>query len=45
MVDHNYIDSSENKKAIINPVNDDDKSFQYTATVALNQKEIEKRRK
>ena len=34
-----YIDSPDqikNKKATINPKNEDDKSFQFTATVALN---------
>ena len=34
-----FIDSPEwlkNKKAIINPKNNDDKCFQYTLTVALN---------
>ena len=32
----------KNKKATINPINDDDKCFQYVATVALNHKELEK---
>ena len=38
-----YIDSAEwlkNKKAIINPKNNDDKCFQYTLTVVLNYKQI-----
>ena len=38
-----YMDSSDwikNRKATINPKNEDDKHFQYTATVALNYKEI-----
>ena len=38
-----YIDSPnwiKNKKARINVINDDDKCFQYVATVALNNKEI-----
>ena len=30
----------KNKKATINPINDDDKCFQYAATVTLNHKEI-----
>ena len=30
----------KNKKARINVINDDDKCFQYVATVALNNKEI-----
>ena len=37
--DGSYIDSpkwSRNKKATINPRNDDEKCFQYTLTVALN---------
>ena len=36
-----YIDSTDlikNKKAIIYPINDDNKCFQYAATVASNQK-------
>ena len=40
-----YIDSPnciENKKELINPVNDYDKRFQYAATVALNHEEIGK---
>ena len=32
----------KNKKAGTNPVNDDDKCFQYTATVVLNREVIEK---
>ena len=42
-----YIDSPDwikNKKAAINPVNDDDKYFQYAAIVALNHKEIVRNR-
>ena len=36
----------KNKKATINPINyDHDKSFQYTATVTLNQEEIGKKLK
>ena len=38
-----YIDSPgwlENKKATINPKNDDDNCFQYVLTVALNHKQI-----
>ena len=34
-----YVDSPDwmkNKKATINPINDDDKCFQYVATVTLN---------
>ena len=37
------MDSSDwikNRKATINPKNEDDKHFQYTATVTLNYKEI-----
>ena len=40
-----YIDSSKwlkNKRATINPKNNDDKSFQYALTVALNHKQIKK---
>ena len=40
-----YIDSSdlmENKNATLNSINDDDKRFQYAATVALNQEVIGK---
>ena len=40
-----YIDSPEwlkNKKAAINPKNDDDNCFQYALTVALNHQNIEK---
>ena len=39
-----YIDFPNwiNKKATINPFNDDDKCFQYAATVALNDEKIEK---
>ena len=32
----------KNRKAAINRINDDDKCFQYGATVALNHEEIEK---
>ena len=38
-----YIDSPKwlkNKKAIINPKDNDDKCFQYTLTVALNHEQI-----
>ena len=38
-----YIDSSKwlkNKKATINPKNNDDKCFQYAITVALNYEQI-----
>ena len=41
-----YIDSPkwiENKKATINPKNNDDKCFQYALTVALNHEQIKKR--
>ena len=40
-----YIDSSEwlkNKKATINPKNNDDKCFQYALTVAVNHAQIKK---
>ena len=40
-----YIDSPnwiKNKIATINPKNEDDKYFQYTTTVALNQEEIKR---
>ena len=40
-----YIDSPEwikNKKATINPKNDDDKYFQYALTIALNYQNIKK---
>ena len=40
-----YIHSPEwlkNKKATINPKNNDDKCFQYALTVALNYKQIKK---
>ena len=40
-----YIDTSkwlENKKATINPKNNDDKCFQYAITVALNHEQIKK---
>ena len=40
-----YIDSPEwlkNKKATINPENNDDNCFQYALTVALNHQNIEK---
>ena len=40
-----YIDSPEwikNKKATINPKNDDDKCFQYALTIALNYQNIKK---
>ena len=39
-----YIDSPDQieiKKPTINPKNEDDKCFQYVATVALNYEEIE----
>ena len=41
-----YIDSAKwlkNKKATINPKNNDDKYFQYAATVALNHQIIKKK--
>ena len=41
-----YIDSPKwlkNKKATINPKNNDDKCFQYALTVALNHEQIKKR--
>ena len=40
-----YIDSPgkiKNKKPTKNPINDDDKCFHYTATVAINYEEIGK---
>ena len=40
-----YIDSAKwlkNKKATINPKNNDDKCFQYAATVVLNHEQIKK---
>ena len=40
-----YIDSPKwlkNKKAIINPKNNDDKCFQYALTVVLNHEQIKK---
>ena len=40
-----YIDSPswiKTKKATINPINDDEKCFKYTATVISNNKEIGK---
>ena len=40
-----YIDSPEwlkNKKTTINPKSNDDKSFQYALTVALNYEKIKK---
>ena len=40
-----YIDSSKwlkNKKATINPKNNDDKCFQYALTVAINYEKIKK---
>ena len=40
-----YTDSPEsiqNKKATINPINDDDKCFHYATTVEINHKEIER---
>ena len=43
-----YTDSPawiKNKKAIINPINNDDKCFQYITTVALSHEEIGKNRK
>ena len=39
-----YLDTPKwvkNKKATINPKNNDDKCFQYVVTVALNYKQIE----
>ena len=33
----------KNKKATINSINGNNKRFQYAATVALNQEEIEKK--
>ena len=44
--DRFYIDSPEwlkNKKATINPKNNDDNCFQYALTVALNHQNIEKK--
>ena len=38
-----FPDWIKNNKATIIPVNDDDKCFQYAATVALYHKEIEKK--
>ena len=38
----NSLDWVKNKKAAINPINNDDKSFQCAATVALNNDEIVK---
>ena len=35
-----YPDCTKNEKAIINEKNEDDKCFQYAATVALNKEEI-----
>ena len=35
-------DLIKNKKANINPINDDDECFQYSATVALNHEDVEK---
>ena len=32
----------KNKKPTINPINEDDKYFQYAATVALNDEEIKR---
>ena len=43
--DKSYIDSPEllkNKKATINPKNNDDKCFQYALTVALNYEKLKK---
>ena len=37
-----FLDWIENKKATINHINDDDKCFQYVATVALNHEKIGK---
>ena len=37
-----FPDSIKNKKAIINPVNDENKCFQYAVTVALNHEKIRK---
>ena len=34
-----YIGCIKNKKATTSPINDDNKSFQYAATIALNHKE------
>ena len=33
----------KNKRAKINPINNDNKCFDYTATLALNHKQIEER--
>ena len=44
--DGSYIDSPEclkNKKATINPKNNDDKCFQYALTAALNHEQIKRR--
>ena len=44
--DGSNVDSPEwlkNKKATINPKNNDDKCFQYALTVALNHEQIKKR--
>ena len=44
--DGSYIDSPDwikNKKVRKNPINDDDKCFQFTATVTLNLEEIGKK--
>ena len=41
-----YIDSPDwikNKKEAVSPINDDNKCFQYTATIALNHEEIGKK--
>ena len=38
----NSLDRIKNKKATINLINDDNKDFLYTATVALNHEEIGK---
>ena len=38
-------DCIKNKKATINPANNDDRCFQYAASVALNQEKIEQNRK
>ena len=37
-----YLDLMKNKKSTINPINEDDKYFQYAATVALNDEEIKR---
>ena len=40
-----YVDSSKwlkNKKATINPINNDEKCYQYAMTIALNHKNVRK---